>query len=128
LASSATAGTVPTGPSGVAVSPVAGTIAGGNTVTVSGTNITGATAIYIGTTSQQQAGTPVVLLPCATGVTSGCFSVSGSTLTIASMPAVAASTTVNVTVVTLGIAGAASYAYTDTRDHERHRDVGGPRQ
>ena len=67
LASSATAGTVPTGPSGVTVSPVTGTIAGGNDVTVSGTNISGATAIEIGTTSQQQAGTPVVLLPCASG-------------------------------------------------------------
>ena len=54
----------------------------------------------------------MVLLPCPTGVTIGCFSVSGSNLTIASMPGVAASTTVNVTVVTLGIAGAASYAYT----------------
>ena len=112
LASAATGGTVPTAPSGVTVSPTSGTISGGNAVTVSGTNITGATAIYIGTTSQQQAGTPVVLLPCPTGVTIGCFSVSGSNLTIASMPGVAASTTVNVTVVTLGIAGAASYAYT----------------
>ncbi len=78
---------MPTAPSGVTVSPDLGTIAGGNAVTVSGTNITGATAIYIGTTSQQQAGTPVVLLPCPTGVTIGCFSVSGSNLTIASMPA-----------------------------------------
>ena len=113
LAATAAAGTVPTGPSGVAVSPVSGTIAGGNDVTVSGTNISGATAIEIGTTSQQQAGTPVVLLPCASGSAPGCFTVNGNgSLDISSFPAVAASATVNVTVVTLGIAGAASYAYT----------------
>src|SRR3984957_12183820 len=114
LAATAAAGTVPTAPSGVAVSPVAGTIAGGNNVTVTGTNVSGATAVYIGTTSQQQAGTPAVLLPCPSGVTVGCFTVNANgSLNIASMPAVAASATVNVTVVTLGIAGAASYAYTD---------------
>ena len=61
----------PTGPSGVTVSPATGAIAGGNDVTVSGTNISGATAIEIGTTSQQQAGTPVVLLPCASGSAAG---------------------------------------------------------
>ena len=112
-ASTATAGTLPTAPSGITVSPTSGTIAGGNAVTVSGTNISGATAIEIGTTSQQQAGTPVVLLPCPTGTTTGCFTVNANgTLSIASMPAVAASTTVNVTVVTLGTASSASYAYT----------------
>ena len=113
-ANPATAGTLPAAPSGVAVSPVSGTIAGGNDVTVSGTNISAATAIEIGTTSQQQAGTPVVLLPCASGSAPGCFTVNANgSLDISSMPAVAASATVNVTVVTLGIAGAASYAYTD---------------
>ncbi|HEX4094086.1 MAG TPA: fibronectin type III domain-containing protein [Trebonia sp.] len=112
-ASSASAGTVPTAPSGVTLSPTSGSISGGNTVTVSGTNVSGATAIEIGTTSQQQAGTPVVLLPCPSGAAPGCFTVNANgTLTISSMPAVAASTTVNVTVVTLGIAGVASYAYT----------------
>ncbi len=56
----------------------------------------------------------MVLLPCASGSATGCFTVNGkATSTISSMPAVAASATVNVTVVTLGIAGAASYAYTD---------------
>ena len=71
LANPAIAGTLPTAPSGVTVSPVSGTIAGGNDVTVSGTNISAATAIEIGTTSQQQAGTPVVLLPCASGSAPG---------------------------------------------------------
>ncbi len=82
-------------------------------MTVSGSNISGATVIEIGTTSQQQAGTPVVLLPCTSGPAPGCFTVNANgSLDISSMPAVAASVTVNVTVVTLGIAGAASYAYT----------------
>jgi hypothetical protein len=103
---------VPASPSAVTVSPTSGTIAGGNAVTVSGANISGATAIEIGTASQQQAGTPVVLLPCPSGPAPGCFTVNGNgTLSISSMPAVT-SAAVNVTVVTLGIAGAAAYAYT----------------
>ena len=51
-----TAGTVPTAPSGVAVSPAIGDIAGGGSVTLSGTNIRAATAIEIGTTGEQQTG------------------------------------------------------------------------
>ena len=69
----ATAGTLPATPGGITLSSNAGTIAGGGAVTVSGTNISNATAIEIGTTAQQQAGTPVVLLPCPSGVTTGCF-------------------------------------------------------
>src|SRR5579863_7346624 len=110
---SATAGTLPTAPSGIALSPASGSISGGNSVTVSGSNISAATVVYVGTTSQQQGGTPVVLLPCASGQTSGCFTSSSGTLTIPSMPSVPASTTVTVTVVTNGIAGSASYAYND---------------
>ena len=112
-ASTAAAGTVPTTPSGIALSPAQGSISGGNSVTISGSNITGATAIEIGTTAQQQAGTPTVLLPCPAGVSSGCFTVSGSTLVIPSMPSVTVSETANVTVVTLGTAGSASYVYQD---------------
>ncbi len=115
FASSAAAGTLPAAPSGVSLSPASGSISGGNAVTVSGSNISGATAIEIGTTSQQQAGTPVVLLPCPSGPAPGCFTVNGNgTLSISSMPSVPAVTTVNVTVVTLGIAGAAPYTYTAT--------------
>ena len=55
----------------------------------------------------------MVLLPCASGQTSGCFTASSGTLTIPSMPSVPASTTVTVTVVTNGIGGSASYAYND---------------
>jgi large repetitive protein len=114
IATSTTAGTLPAYPAGVTLSPATGTISGGNTVTISGSNITAATAIEIGTTAQQQAGTPTVLLPCPTGVTSGCFTVSGSTLSIPSMPSVTASETATVTVVTLGAYGSPSYVYTST--------------
>ncbi|HEY2578581.1 MAG TPA: fibronectin type III domain-containing protein, partial [Streptosporangiaceae bacterium] len=113
IATSTTAGTLPSAPSGITLTPSSGTIAGGNAVTISGTSISGATAIEIGTTAQQQAGTPVVLLPCPSGAAPGCFTVSGSNLSISSMPAVTAAETVNVTVVTLGVAGAASYVYQD---------------
>jgi large repetitive protein len=114
IATSAPAGALPTAPSGVTLSPASGTISGGNTVTISGSNITGATAIEIGTTAQQQAGTSAVLLPCPGAAAAGCFTVSGSTLVISSMPSVPASETANVTVVTLGASGAASYVYTST--------------
>ena len=113
IATSTTAGTLPAAPSGVTLSPATSTIAGGNAVTISGTNITGATAIMIGTTAQQAAGTPTVLLPCPGAAAPGCFTVSGSTLVISSMPSVTASETANVTVVTLGASGSASYVYTD---------------
>jgi large repetitive protein len=114
FAGSAAAGTPPTAPAGITLSSTSGSVAGGNPVTVSGSNIAAATVIYVGTTSQQQAGTPSVLLPCATGQTSGCFTANGNgTLTIPSMPSVAAAATDTVTVVTNGIAGTASYTYTD---------------
>ncbi|MEV4495768.1 putative Ig domain-containing protein [Micromonospora arborensis] len=107
-------GTPPATPSGITVSPATSTIAGGVAVTVGGTNIAGATAIEIGTTAQQQAGTPVVLLPCPSGPAAGCFTVNGDgTLSISSMPARSSAATVNVTVVTRGVAAAASYVYTD---------------
>ncbi|MGF7238514.1 MAG: putative Ig domain-containing protein [Frankia sp.] len=108
---STAAGTLPTAPSGITVTPAVGSSAGGNAVTIGGSNISGATAVEIGTTAEQQAGTPITLLPCATGVTVGCFSVNGNgTLAIASMPAHTVATT-SVTVVTLGVAAAASYVY-----------------
>ncbi|MGC4746828.1 putative Ig domain-containing protein [Micromonospora sp. DT201] len=107
-------GTPPATPSGITVSPATSTIAGGVAVTVGGTDIAGATAIEIGTTAQQQAGTPVVLLPCPSGPAAGCFTVNGDgTLSISSMPARSSAATVNVTVVTRGVAAAASYVYTD---------------
>ncbi|MFI7056684.1 putative Ig domain-containing protein [Streptosporangium canum] len=110
--SSTIAGTLPATPGGITVSPALGSIAGGTTVTVSGTNIANATAIEIGTTAQQEAGTPVVLLPCATGVTTGCFTINANgTLTIPSMPARAANGAVNINVVTQGLDVAATYTY-----------------
>jgi uncharacterized repeat protein (TIGR01451 family) len=113
-ATPAVGGTIPTPPSGITVVPTIGPIAGGGTVTVSGSNITAATAIEIGTTAEQQAGTPVVLLPCPGLPAAGCFTVVLTTLVISSMPARAASASVNVTVVTSGVAAAASYVYADS--------------
>ncbi|RCG27302.1 DUF11 domain-containing protein [Sphaerisporangium album] len=113
IATTTTAGTPPATPSGITLSSTSGTISGGSTVTVSGGNLAGATAIEIGTTAQQKAGTPVVLLPCASGPAAGCFTVNANgTLTINSMPSRSSADTVTVTVVTHGVAGAASYVYT----------------
>ncbi|MEO5875128.1 MAG: hypothetical protein ABIQ26_09050, partial [Streptosporangiaceae bacterium] len=78
IATSTTVGTVPATPSGLSVSPATSPIAGGIGVTVSGTNLTGATAIEIGTPAEQMAGTPVTLLPCASGPAAGCFTVNGN--------------------------------------------------
>lgn len=115
FAGSTTAGTVPATPTSIAVTPTSGSISGGGAVTVTGTNISGATAIEIGTTAQQQAGTPVVLLPCQSGPAAGCFTVNGDgSLQISSMPARASAATVGVTVVTRGVAGVTSYVYTSS--------------
>lgn len=114
IATTTTAGTIPAAPSGITVTPASSTIAGGIAVTVGGSNLTGATAIEIGTTAEQQAGTPVVLLPCASGPAAGCFTVNGNgTLSISSMPGRTSAAAVTVTVVTTGVAGAAAYVYTD---------------
>ncbi|GAB2863961.1 hypothetical protein GCM10027176_77330 [Actinoallomurus bryophytorum] len=114
IATTTTAGTIPAAPSGITVSPAGSTIAGGIAVTVGGGNLTGATAIEIGTPAEQQAGTPVVLLPCASGPATGCFTVNpDGTLSISSMPARTSAAAVTVTVVTSGVAGSAAYVYTD---------------
>ncbi|MEU4829853.1 putative Ig domain-containing protein [Streptosporangium sp. NPDC023615] len=108
-----TVGTLPATPGGISLSSTSGTVSGGDTVIVSGTNIANATAIEIGTTAQQQAGTPVVLLPCPSGVTVGCFVTNGDgTLTIPSMPARSSAAAVNVNVVTEGLDAQAVYTYT----------------
>ncbi|MCM3887100.1 putative Ig domain-containing protein [Frankia sp. R82] len=115
FAGSTTAGTVPATPTAVTIAPTSGSIAGGGAVTVSGTNVAGATAIEIGTTAQQQAGTPVVLLPCSSGPAAGCFTVNGDgSLQISSMPARTSAAAVGVTVVTRGVAGVTSYVYTSS--------------
>ncbi|SER30994.1 DUF7927 domain-containing protein [Microlunatus flavus] len=106
-----TPGTLPTAPSGLTLSPTSGATTGGGTVTISGTNVSGATAIEIGTTAEQQAGTPVVLLPCSATVTTACFTVSGGSLVVSSWPARSAPAAVGVRVVTLGVQGSATYTY-----------------
>jgi large repetitive protein len=110
-ASSATAGTLPTAPSSITVAPSIGVTAGGGTVTLSGSNIAAATAIEIGTTAQQQAGTPVTLLPCPGLPAAGCFTSVAGSLVISSMPALASPASVSVTVVTSGLAAAGGYVY-----------------
>ncbi len=111
--STTTAGTRPAVPAALTVTPAVGAIAGGGTATIGGTDIAAATAIEIGTTAEQQAGTPVTLLPCAGVAAPGCFTVSSGALVISSFPARAGATPVTVTVVTLGIAAATSYGYAD---------------
>jgi hypothetical protein len=111
--STATAGTLPSAPSSITVAPALGATAGGGTVTVSGSNIAAATAVEIGTTAQQQAGTSVILLPCPGVAAPGCFTSIAGSLVISSMPALTNPANVSVTVVTSGLAAAGSYVYAD---------------
>jgi hypothetical protein len=79
-------------------------------VTVTGTNLSGATAIEIGTAAEFSAGTPTTVVRCASSA-AGCFTVvSDTSLDISSMPAHAAGS-VTVRVVSLGVSGSASYTY-----------------
>ncbi|MEU8219616.1 fibronectin type III domain-containing protein [Micromonospora taraxaci] len=101
-----------TAPTGVTVTPAQSSISGGIPVTVGGNNLTGATAITIGTAAEQQAGTSVLLVPCTSGPAAGCFTVNANgTLAISAMPARSGPATVTVTVVTRGAAGSANYVY-----------------
>ena len=83
---------------------------GGNDVTVTGTNLGGATAIEIGTAAEFAAGTTATVVLCPASAP-GCFTVtSNASLDISAMPAhVAGSVTVRV--VSLGIAGSGAYTY-----------------
>jgi uncharacterized repeat protein (TIGR01451 family) len=108
--SSAPAGTLSIGPNVTGVSPASGPAGGNNDVTVSGTNLSGATAIEIGTAAEFTAGTPTALVRCAASAP-GCFTVtSDSSLDISSMPAHAAGA-VTVRVVSLGVWGSVAYTY-----------------
>ncbi len=106
----APAGTLPSPPSVTGLSPTNGAAGGGNDVTVSGTNLSGATAIEIGTAAEFTAGTPTTLALCA-AAGPGCFTVTSSTsLDISDMPGHAAGSVI-VKVVSLGVAGSGSYTY-----------------
>ncbi len=108
--SSAPAGTVPAAPVVTSISPTNGAAGGGNDVTVSGTNLSGATAIEIGTAAEFGAGTPTTLNLCSSSGP-GCFTVTSATsLDISDMPGHTAGL-VQVHVVSLGIAGTGSYTY-----------------
>lgn len=100
----------PPAPAITALSPVSGLVAGGNSLTITGTDLTGATSIQIGTAAEVAAGAGFTLLPCPTVPAPGCFTVSGSTLVISSMPAHPVGV-VNVKVVNLGAVGTATYSY-----------------
>ncbi|HEV2637129.1 MAG TPA: putative Ig domain-containing protein [Actinocrinis sp.] len=108
--SSAPAGTVPGAPVVLAITPINGPSAGDNDVTVTGTNLSGATAIEIGTAAEFAAGSPATLVSCSSSAP-GCFTVTNSTsLDISAMPDHPAGA-VTVSVVSLGIAGSGNYTY-----------------
>jgi Putative Ig domain/IPT/TIG domain len=103
-------GTLPAAPSVTAVSPDNGAAGGGNDVTVTGANLSGATAIEIGTAAEFNGGTPTTLVRCASSAP-GCFTVvSDTNLDISSMPPHAAGP-VTVRVVSLGVSDSVSYTY-----------------
>ena len=108
-----TAGTLPTAPDSIVVTPAIGRLTDSGPVTVSGSNLTGATAIEIGTSSEQQAGTPVVLLPCPGAAAAGCFTSVGADLVVSAWPVRGSPATTSVTVVTSGVAAAGNYVYAD---------------
>jgi uncharacterized repeat protein (TIGR01451 family) len=107
----ATAGTLPSAPVVTSISPTNGAAGGGNSATITGSNLSGATAVEIGTGSEFNAGTPLTLVLCSSPAP-GCFTITNSTtIAISSMPAHAA-TTVQVVVVSLGVSsGVINYTY-----------------
>lgn len=113
-ASVAAAGTPGTKPTGLSTTPAIGPVGGGNSVTVTGQTYDLPRAIEIGTTAEQQAGTPVVLLRCANdALLDGCFSIQGSEVVISSMPARSSAATVRMTAVTQGVDAFTTYVYAD---------------
>jgi Putative Ig domain/Bacterial lectin len=110
MSSSAPAGVVPAAPVVLAVTPINGPAAGGIDVTVTGANLSGATAIEIGTAAEFTAGTPAMLVLCSAPAP-GCFTVtSGISLDISDMPAHVAGL-VMVKVVSLGISASGAFTY-----------------
>jgi hypothetical protein len=110
--SSAPAGTVPTTPTVITVTPTNGPAGGNNDVTVLGLNLGGTTAIEIGTAGEFAAGTAVTLNLCSVSGP-GCFTITGGlglSLDISDMPGHIAGA-VTVKVVSLGVAGSGSYTY-----------------
>jgi large repetitive protein len=106
----ATVGTLPTAPSVTKISPDTGAAGGGHAVTITGTDLSGATAVEIGTTSEFKVGTPTTLAACSAPAP-GCFTITNSTtIAISSMPAHAAGG-VRVAVVGLGVGSNVSFSY-----------------
>ena len=110
MSTSAPAGTVPAAPNVTSITPASGAAGGGGDVIVHGSNLSGATAIQIGTTAEFAAGTPTTLNLCSSAAP-GCFTVVGAdSLDIPAMPGHAAGA-VRVQVVSLGSAGTGTYTY-----------------
>ena len=107
----APAGTNPTAPTITALSSAVGSTAGGNQLTITGTNLTDATSIQIGSTAEMIGLNGSTLFKCAGAAAAGCFTVVGSTLVISSMPAHAAAAALPVKVVNLGTSAVIAYRY-----------------
>jgi IPT/TIG domain len=108
------------------VSPIAGVVAGGNTVIVTGTLFLPATEVSVG-------GTNIITFPCGTSPTAPCFTVDNDTqITIEDFPSGSAGT-VNITVTTPGgtspTSAADVYAYapipTVTKVSPNHGSING---
>ena len=98
---------------------------------ITGTGLSGATAIEIGTGAQFTAGTPTTLVLCASSGP-GCFTVTNSTtLDISAMPGHVAGA-VTVQVVTLGTSASTAYltivSYREHRPGHLHPGSGDPAQ
>jgi len=101
----------PAAPTVTSVSPPEGPLAGGNSVTVSGTNLSDATQVEIGSASQIANGTSTVLPLCSGSPAAGCFTVSAGQVLISSMPA-EPSGGYELDVITEGEAASGAYTYT----------------
>jgi uncharacterized repeat protein (TIGR01451 family) len=110
-ATTALGGTVPGAPTLVAVAPSSGPSGGDNDVVITGTGLSTATAIEIGTAAEFAAGTVKAVVPCSGGLPAGCFTITNDTsIDIPLMPSHAAGL-VQVRVVTYGTSGTTAYTY-----------------
>lgn len=109
-------GTNPATPSNLSITPGLGDKVGGYPVTISGSNLGGATAVLVGTQDELTAGAGQIVHPCSDSPVQPCFTVSGGSLVVDQWPAHAVGP-VKVQVNALGTAGTPLdfyyYEYTD---------------
>ncbi|TKV57326.1 hypothetical protein FDO65_17520 [Nakamurella flava] len=110
ITTTAPAGANPPAPQISRLSPDLGSTAGGIPVTISGSDLAGATSIAVGTAQEIAAGTAPVLLPCSVTITTNCFTLSNGQLVVPQWPAHAAGAVI-VSVVALGRSGSSSFSY-----------------